>query len=142
MRLLRNLKRHFGITAPRMWVQAHVPWYFRWPLLLFLLGVGLVLASALYETGAHFAGFERVEAESERTRLAREVAQLRTDNARLQSALADRDRQLSVERATQIDLAKSVKTLQDESARLKEDLMFFRKVKPTTGNSSAVGIRR
>jgi cell shape-determining protein MreC len=96
----------------------------------------------LYETGAHFAGFERVEAESERTRLAREVAQLRTDNARLQSALADRDRQLSVERATQIDLAKSVKTLQDESARLKEDLMFFRKVKPTTGNSSAVGIRR
>lgn len=142
MRLLRTLKSHFGISAPRVWVRAHMPWYFSWPLLFLLLGVGVVLASALYETGAHFAGFERIEAESERTRLAREVEQLRADNARLRSALADRDRQLSVEQATQIDLAKSVKTLQDESARLKEDLMFFRKVKPTTGNSSAVGIRR
>ena len=140
MRLLRSLKRHFGISAPHMWVQAHVPWYWRWPLLLLLLGVGLALAGTLYETGARFAGFERVEAESERGRLTREVGQLSTENAKLRAALAESDRQLSVERATQVDLAKSVNVVQEESAKLKEDLMFFRKVKPTAGNSPEVSI--
>jgi hypothetical protein len=140
MRSLRTLKRHFGIAAPHMWVQAHVPWYWRWPLLLLLLGVGLALAGTLYETGARFAGFERVEAESERVRLAREAGQLRADNAELRAALAQSERQLSMERATQVDLAKSVNALQEESARLKEDLMFFRKVKPTAGNSAEVSI--
>lgn len=140
MRLLRSLKRHFGISAPHMWVHAHMPWYWRWPLLLFLLGVGLALAGTLYETGARFAGFERVEAESERVRLAREVGQLRSENAKLRAALAESDRQLSVERATQVDLAKSVNVLQEESARLKEDLMFFQKVRPTAGNSAEASI--
>lgn len=140
MRLLRSLKRHFGISAPHMWVQAHVPWYWRWPLLLLLLGVGLALAGTLYETGARFAGFERVEAESERGRLAREVGQLRSENAKLRTALAESDRRLSVERATQVDLAKSVNVLQEESAKLKEDLMVFRKVKPIAGNSAEVSI--
>lgn len=142
MRLLRRLKRHFGISAPRMWVQAHVSWYWRWPLLLLLLGTGLVLASMLYETGARFAGFERVEAQSERVRLAREVGQLHAENAKLRAALAESDRQLSVERATQIDLAKSVKGLQEESARLKEDLMFFRKGKLAAGSPVEVSIHR
>lgn len=140
MRLLRTLKRHFGISAPRMWVHAQVPWYWRWPLLLLLLGVGLALAGTLYETGARFAGFERVEAESERVRLAREAGQLHVENARLRAALAESERQLSVERATQVDLANSVNVLQEESARLKEDLMFFRKVKPIAGNSAEVSI--
>ena len=141
MRFPRALKRHFGISAPQVWVHAHIPWYLRWPLLLILLGVGLALAGVLYETGARFAGFERGEAESERVRLAREVGQLRSENVKLRAALADSERQLSVERATQIDLAKSVKVLQEESARLKEDLMFFRKVKPGTGDSGGVSIR-
>jgi len=140
MRLLRTLKRHFGIAAPHVWVQAHVPWYWRWPLLLFLLGVGLALAGTLYETGARFAGFERVEAESERGRLVRDAAQLRAENVKLRTALAESDRQLSVERATQADLAKSLNVLQEESAKLKEDMMFFRKVKPTAGNSAEVSI--
>lgn len=142
MRLLRTLKRHFGISAPHVWVHSHLPWYLRWPLFLLLLGTGLMLASTLYETGARFAGFERIEAESERVRLAREVGQLRSENTKLRAALAESDRQLSVERAAQIDLAKSVKNLQEESARLKEDLMFFRKGKPTVGGSGEVSIRR
>lgn len=142
MRLLRTLKRHFGISAPHMWVQAHTPWYFRWPLFILLLGTGLVLASMLYETGAHFAGFERIEAESERVRLARDVGQLRAENAKLRAALAESDRQLSVERAAQIDLAKSVKGLQEESARLREDLMFFRKGKSVVGGAPEVSIHR
>lgn len=142
MRLLRTLKRHFGISAPHVWVHSHLPWYLRWPLFLLLLGTGLMLASTLYETGARFAGFERIEAESERVRLAREVGQLRSENTKLRAALAESDRQLSVERAAQIDLAKSVKGLQEESARLKEDLMFFRKGKPAVGSSGEVSIHR
>lgn len=142
MRLLRTLKRHFGISAPHVWVHSHLPWYLRWPLFLFLLGTGLMLASTLYETGARFAGFERIEAESERVRLAREVGQLRSENTKLRAALAESDRQLSVERAAQIDLAKSVKGLQEESARFKEDLMFFRKGKPAVGSSGEVSIHR
>lgn len=142
MRLLRTLKRHFGISAPHVWVHSHLPWYLRWPLFLLLLGTGLMLASTLYETGARFAGFERIEAESERVRLAREVGQLRSENTKLRAALAESDRQLSVERAAQIDLAKSVKGLQEESARFKEDLMFFRKGKPAVGSSGEVSIHR
>ena len=132
MRLARTLKRRFGITAPRMWVRAHIPWYWRWPILLLMLGVGLALAWTMYESGMQFAGFERGNSEREMARLSAEVSRLHAENVRLQAALANSERQLSVERATQADLAKSVKALQEDNAHLKEDLLFFQKPPAST----------
>lgn len=129
MRIAHAVRRRFGITAPRVWVRAHIPWYWRWPLLLLMLVVGFGLAWLMYESGLRFAGFEKGEAQREVSQLADEVKQLRQENAQLRAAALNSERQLSMERATQTDLAKSLKMLQEENGRLKQDLLLMQNLK-------------
>jgi hypothetical protein len=129
MRIAHAVRRRFGITAPRVWVRAHIPWYWRWPLLLLMLVAGLGLAWLMYESGLRFAGFEKGEAEREVSQLADEVKLLRQENAQLRAVSLNNERQLSMERATQTDLANSLKLLQEENGRLKQDLLLIQNLK-------------
>ena len=140
MKLKRAIRRKFGNTAPRMAVRAHVPWYWRWLFMVTAVGVGLALAGWMYETGSQFAGYDRIEAHRELTDLKDRASQLLHENGTIQSeAVADRSR-LQVEIATQQALATSVKSLQDENARLKEDLAFFRNLMSVDGKVGTVKV--
>lgn len=127
MRLRRVLKRRFSIAASPLAVRRHVAWYWRLPLGAVLLAGGVMLSWWFYDAGMRFAGLERGSTIDELQRLREKTAQLEHENVGLRSIEAQAERKMQIEQATQNDLAKTVKTLQDENAQLKEDLAFFRK---------------
>jgi len=140
MKLKRAIRRKFGISAPRMAVKAHVSWYWRWLFMVSAVAVGLGLAGWMYDIGSQYAGFDRIEAHRELTDLKGRASRLLHENGAIQSeAVAGRSR-LQVEMATQRELAKSVKALQDENARLKDDLAFFRNLMSVDGKVDSVKI--
>jgi hypothetical protein len=139
----RALKRKFGISAPRMSVQAHVPWYWRWlgitALAALVAGIGWVT----YDFGMEFAGFRQSEAAHALSRLNEEIGKRETELVELRSKIAAAERQLQIERATYGDLSKQMKTLSEENAALREDLAFFQSLMPAGGkDASGVSINR
>lgn len=127
MRLRRVLKRRFSIAASPLAVRRHVAWYWRLPLVVVLLAGGVMLSWWFYDAGLRFAGFERGSTIEELQQLREKSVQLEEENVGLRSMGAQVERKMQIEQATQNDLAKTVRTLQDENAQLKEDLTFFRK---------------
>ena len=125
-----------------MAVRAAIPWYWRW-LGLILLALAILLVSrAAYDFGKKFAGFDQSEADSEVQRLGESNAKLQQEFAQMRSQLAQGERQLQIERATYADLVKQMKTLSDENAGLKEDLVFFQTLMPFGGKEGGLAVNR
>lgn len=128
MRLDRRFRHRYGIAAAPLAVRRHLAWYWRLPLLaVILLAGGVALSWLFYDAGARFVGLDRGATADELQRLSEKLGSLEQENANLRSVGAQSERKMQIEQATQNDLAKTVKTLQDENAQLKEDLTFFRK---------------
>lgn len=142
MRLRRVLKRRFSIAASPLAVRRHVAWYWRLPLVVVLLAGGIMLSWWFYDAGMRFAGFERGSTIEELQQLRERAAQLEQENVGLRSMGAQVERKMQIEQATQNDLAKTVKTLQDENAQLKEDLAFFRKQMSSDKSAGNLSIYR
>ena len=63
--MIRAFRRKFSISAQRLSVRPHVPWYVRWAIALpFLLVIGFTIWWA-YDSGLELAGFHRGRAEKE-----------------------------------------------------------------------------
>ena len=143
IQFFRTLKRKFGISAPRMSVHAHVPWYWRW---LGIIVIGALVAGvgwATYDFGMEFAGFRQGEAAQALARLNEEIKQRDAELAELRSKVATAERQLQIERATYGDVSKQMKSLTDENAALREDLAFFQSLMPSgSKEGAAVSINR
>ena len=88
MTVLRQIKRKFGIAAPRVAVRTHAPWYLRWVLILGGITCVIGVAWMTYDTGRALAGFQSGQAAAEQERLSEEVAHLRDENALLKEDLA------------------------------------------------------
>lgn len=142
MRLGRRLKRHFGIAAAPLAVRRHVAWYWRLPLVVILLAGGIALSALFYDAGTRFSGLDRGATVDELQRLREKLEALERENASLHSDRAQSGRKMQIEQATQNDLAKTVKTLQDENAQLKEDLTFFRKQMSSDKSDGDISIYR
>ena len=140
--LFRALRRKFGIAAPRVSVQTHVAWYWRWlgiiALGAFVVGVGWTT----YDYGMELAGFRQGEAASALARLKEEIQKRETAIVEMRSQVASSQRQLQIDRATYGDLAKQVKTLSEENAALKEDLAFFQSLMASGGKELGLSINR
>ncbi len=142
MRLRRVLKRRFSIAAAPLAVRRHVAWYWRLPAVaLFLMG-GAIVSWYCYDAGMRFAGFERGSTIEELQRLREKGAALEHEIVGLRSKGTQSVRVMQIEQATQNDLAKTVKTLQDENAKLKEDLAFFRQLMSSDKNAADLSIYR
>ena len=135
MTVIRQLKRRFGIAAPRVAVHTHAPWYLRWGLIFAGIGVMLAVAWITYDVGRNLAGFQSSKAAAEQARLSEEVAHLRDENAELRSQLAAMEGRMQIERATHGNLASQMKTLTDENALIKEDLAFFQTLMTSSGDA-------
>lgn len=142
MRLARKFKRRFSIASSPLAVRRHLAWYWRMPLVLAMLAGGLALAWWTYNAGMRFAGFERGVTIDELQDLRSRVATLEGENGELRSLVAQSDRRMQIEQATQSDLAKSLKAIQDENAHLKEDIAFFRTLMSTDKNGGNLSIYR
>ncbi len=134
--MIRSFRRKFSISAPRLSVRPHVPWYVRWAIVLpFLLIFGMMVWWA-YDSGLEFAGFHRGQAEKELGELRERVLFLEDENAKLSNQIAVYERQGQIEQAADVEVDAQVRTLNDENARLKEDLLFFQNL-PLTGAREA-----
>jgi len=114
-KLVRALKKHFGVTAPHVAVRTEIPWYWRavWFVVLVMIGYSI--------------GYWRF-ASNNANILAEDVQHLRAENKVLQEKSVYAERQQQVEHAAQSNLAREMATLQDESLRLKEDLAFYKSI--------------
>ena len=139
MTMLRTLKRRYGISAPRVAVHTHVPWYLRWLMGALLSAVVLGVAWLTYDFGRSLAGYHSGEAAAEQARLESEVAQLREETSELRDQLVAAEREAQIGASTQGNLAGQLKALSDENALLKEDLAFFQTLM-TSSNAAPSGV--
>jgi uncharacterized protein HemX len=109
----RKVRRHFGVTSKQVAVRSHRPWYFQGLLALAFICLGFALAYWVLHDG---------QRENIRLRL----QQVEQENKDLQTKLIGAQRELQVELATNNNLAKELATLQDESLKVKEDLVFYK----------------
>ncbi len=108
-------------------MRPHFPWYLRWLAIIGVIGLalGLGLYLGVYDTGRKFANFDMQGASNELDRLSKLNIQLQQDNETLRIEAIGLERRAQMEVAARDDLVKQVKTLGDESIRLKEDLAFL-----------------
>lgn len=140
--MLRRVKQKFGISAPRLAVRPHVPWYLRWAVVLpFVLAAGWLVWWA-YDSGLELAGFHRGQAEQELTRLRDQVGALKSENATLISQAASHERQAQMEHAANLETAKQLKALNEEYTRIQEDLSFFQNLSLSDAREGGLTIYR
>jgi cell division protein FtsB len=140
--MLRRIKRKFSISAPRLAVRPHVPWYVRWAMVVPFVLLAAVLVVWAYDSGLQMAGFHREQTESELAKLRQQVKYLHGENAKLNTQVVDDERQIQMERATNQELAKQLKTLNDEKAHLNEDLAFYQDLTQSGSRAEKLSINR
>ncbi len=77
--ILRRLRGRFGISAPRVAVRTHLPWYWRALSVILLSGASLALAGWIYDAGRQFAGFHQGASEQEIEAMRDRVAKLEAE---------------------------------------------------------------
>lgn len=132
-----KLRQRFGIAAPRVSVRTHVPWYLRWLGLGVMLAFSIVVAVWMYDAGRRFAGFDRSEVEQELSNARSELARMREEFERLRAAANAADSKVSIERTTQQKLAQQTRALEQENARLREELAIFESMLSSDAASAA-----
>lgn len=118
-----------------MAVRPDVPWQWR------IARAGVVIAViAAAITWAYTTGSLRDrDVEQTLAQLRVQSEQQQTDLADLRAKLAQSDRQLQMERAAAVDLARQVKQLASDHAAVKEDLAFFQSL-AKTGQTREAGV--
>ena len=140
--LLKRVRQRFGIAAPRMTVQTHIAWYWRMLGLVVVLSCSFALAAWMYDAGRRFAGFDSSVAEQELSQLRESVGRLTKDSAALRASVNASESKLQIERTALTQLGKQVKALEEENARLKEDLAFFENLIPGEHRDNTLLINR
>jgi len=120
-----KLRQRFGIAAPKVSVRTHVPWYLRWLGFAVMLAFSAALAVWMYDAGRRFAGFDRSEVEQELSTARSELAKLRSELERLRAIANAADSKVSIERTAQQKLAQQARGLEQENARVREELAIF-----------------
>jgi len=137
-----KLGRRFGITAQRMAVRAHVPWYWRVLTLAAFGAIVIGVAWVTYQYGMELAGFRQSESARELGRLREDLRQRDAALAEMKSSVAASERQRQIDRATYGDLERQVKTLSAENAALREDLEFFQSLMASESTATALTVNR
>lgn len=118
-------RQRFGIAAPRVEIQTQIPWYWRWVGIAVLLGISAASAAWIYDAGRRFAGFDSGEAQEELLRLRSELDVARAELKRLGAVANAADSRLAIERTTQQKLAQQIRLLEQENAKVREELATF-----------------
>jgi hypothetical protein len=116
------VRLRFGIAAPRVAVHSPVPWYLRWVGIALLLGVSAASAAWIYDAGRRFAGFDRNEVETELAGVRAELLEAQAELDKLRAVANAADSRLAIERTAQQKLAQQIRALEQDNARLREEL--------------------
>jgi Family of unknown function (DUF6776) len=135
----RRVRTHFGISAPRMAVRTHLPWWSRGALLAVLLAVIGGMWWWGYDFGQIFGAFNRKEIEQRLTRLETDASNLRAEATELRARNATLESELAMTRGTQEALTRQSAELSGENAQLKDELAFLQKL--VSDSSKSVGLQ-
>jgi hypothetical protein len=140
--MLRRVRSRFGMSAPRVTVRAHIPWYLRLFVAIILLFVAIMLVSLVYVVGGRYSGYDKTIAEQELSSLRNRVETLETEAEHLRGISSGSEASLQIERTAQQKLGEQVKRLEAENGRLREDLAAFESLATGETKNEAVSIRR
>lgn len=118
----RKVRQRFGIAAPRVAVHSPVPWYLRWLGIAVLFALSAASAAWIYDAGRRFAGFDRNEVETQLATVTSELSDAQAELKKLRAVANASGSRLAIERTTQQKLAQQIRTLEDDNARLREEL--------------------
>jgi len=122
---LRRLRQRFGISAPKVAVRTHVPWYWRALLVAAVLAAAIAAARWIYDAGRSIAGFDKSTTSEEIATLHTRIGELDGELQTLRQLASSAESSLKMERSAQAQLAQQVRTLEADNAALKQDLAFF-----------------
>jgi len=122
---LRRLRGRFGISAPRVAIRTHLPWYWRALSIVVLSGVSLALAAWIYDAGQRFAGFHQGDSEHEIAAMRERLAKLESELEGARKVGNSSESRWRIETTAQERLAEQIKALEEENVRLKADLATF-----------------
>jgi FtsZ-binding cell division protein ZapB len=127
-RLMSNLRRRFGVAAPKLSVKTHWSWKVKATISAVLLSLFGWLYYSGFDAGRLFAGFNVGKVEEERSQMVAEIATLRSENERLKKERIDLANSSQMAQGAKDVLSKQLKDLQEENTRLKEETSFFEKL--------------
>jgi hypothetical protein len=102
-----------------------------------MLAFSAALAAWMYDAGRRFAGFDRSEVEQEMNAARSELAKLHDELERLRAVANAADSKVSIERTAQQKLAQQIKGMEQENARLREELAIFESMLSSETSSAA-----
>lgn len=138
-----KLRQRFGIAAPRVAIHSQIPWYWRWVGIAILLGVSAASAAWIYDAGRRFAGFDSSIVQDELSIVKRSLEETRAELERLRAVSNAADSRVSIERTAQQNLAQQIRLLEQENARLKEELATFESMLSSEArNAQALTVHR
>lgn len=132
------LWRRLSVTAPRMTIKTHRPWWVQVLVWVIILGLSGALALWTYDLGRSITGLDRGQIETQLDQFQGQLAQLTEERNQLSASASAAQSNLAVERATLEKLMAQVKALEAENTKLREDLAFFERMAPA---NSSVSIR-
>jgi len=135
----RLLRRRLTISAPRMAVRSALPWPLRWLGAALVLGFCAALGLWAFEFGKSIAGFDSATKE-EVVSLRAELARLRLEQDQAKSISNTAASLLTAEKTAQERMTAQIRALEAENQGLRDDLGFFQRLLPTSGEG-AVAIR-
>ncbi|MCX7165460.1 MAG: hypothetical protein NTV11_04190 [Rhodocyclales bacterium] len=139
---LRRLRGRFGISAPRVAVRTHLPWYWRALSVIVLAGASLALAGWIYDAGQRFAGFHQGVSEHEIAGMRERIAGLESDLERTRKVANASESRLRIESTSQEQLSLQIRSLEEENTRLKSDLATFESLAGGQAGDSGLAISR
>jgi hypothetical protein len=140
--ILRRLRGRFGISAPRVAVRTHLPWYWRALSVILLSAASLALAGWIYDAGRQFAGFDRGASEQEISSMRERIAKLEDELEATRKIANASESRLRIDSTSQERLAKQISVLEEENTRLKSDLATFESLAGGQTGNSGLAISR
>jgi hypothetical protein len=102
-----------------------------------LVGVSAAAAAWIYDAGRRFAGFDRSEVQQELAAALADLATARDELERLRAIANAADSRVSIERTAQQKLAQQIRTLEQENARVREELATIETMLTSEARSAA-----
>ena len=124
----RRVRQNFGISAPRMAVRTHLPWWGRGALIITLIAIIAGMWWWGFDFGQIFGGFNRKEVEARLVSLEAENKKLKSEGFDLRAKNSTLESELAMTRGSQETQQKQSVELSGENAQIKEELVFLQKL--------------
>ena len=139
---LRRLRQNFGISAPRMAVRTHLPWWGRGAIIVVLVAIIAGMWWWGFDFGQIFGGFNRKEVEARLVSLETEAKKLRQEAFDLRARNSTLESEIAMAHGSQDAQQKQSAELAGENAQLKEELAFLQKLVSDSSKQSGLQLQR